>query len=826
MAQFPISRTWTFPTILASGLLAGTVFSQEDALTASPVSESGLLPASLGQGKIMTPDQVARELGPDTGLFADDSITYDGKTISEVVLRYVGQNQTIDKSRILDMLATKSGTKYSSELVNRDLQRLIEKGLVSGMTTVSAEPAGDQVRVVFAVTAQQLLGGVGFKGITAFKEDELLEETKLIGGQALSDKSINSALSNLRKYYHEARYPDAVITYQYQRTERPGFVDLIFVVNEGRETNLVDIEFTGNHHVDSKLLRNEMKSKERGWLTWITKSGRIDREQLEDDLSSVVSYYRNKGYLRARLADVKQEYRGTDKKVRMSLKIAIDEGIKYRVNKVGFGPTKVFKGEELVPGLSLYNGDTYSAQKVADDVTMIRRYYGSRGYADARVVPDIVEAGTKDGVGLIDIVYRIEEGNPYRVGNIHIAGNNKTKDYVILRELPLHSNDPMNAVDLETAQKKLTNLGYFDFVDVSQSGSNRGGYRDVNIEVQEKRTGSLNLGVAFSSIESVYLFAGVTQSNFDLFDWGNFVGGGQRFAINGRVGFETQDASISWVNPWFLDKKLALGTEIFYSNSTYYSDYYDQQNYGFAVSLRKPLGDLDSIKLEYRLERYDISPNGDAPLFFLLQKGVYNKSHVELSYQYDSRDALITPRKGGKFDALVGYSGVGGDVKTFNTAIKGAYYWNLKWDTIFSVNSGASTIKGTKEKNDVPIFDREYLGGPYNLRGFRFRDVAPYIPGMYGSGDETMGGQTSFFTQFELTVPVIEEVRVAFFYDIGFVHGDSFKFNGAKWASDYGVGLRLNLPIGPLAVDYAMPLRTGNAIDKGGQFQFYLNYSY
>ena len=100
-------------------------------------------------------------------------------------------------------------------------------------------------------------------------------------------------------------------------------------------------------------------------------------------------------------------------------------------------------------------------------------------------------------------------------------------------------------MDLDTAQKRLQNLNYFDMVDVAQVGSTRPGYRDINIEVAEKRTGSLNIGVAFSSIESVYLFAGITQSNFDMYDWSSFVGGGQRFAINARVGFETQDASIS-----------------------------------------------------------------------------------------------------------------------------------------------------------------------------------------------------------------------------------------------------------------------------------------
>lgn len=144
----------------------------------------------------------------------------------------------------------------------------------------------------------------------------------------------------------------------------------------------------------------------------------------------------------------------------------------------------------------------------------------------------------KTGYGQINIVYHVTEGNPYRVGNIRLTGNNRTKDYVIRQELPLQSNDPMNAVDLDTAQKRLQNLNYFDMVDVAQVGSTRPGYRDINIEVAEKRTGSLNIGVAFSSIESVYLFAGITQSNFDMYDWSSFVGGGQRFAINARVGLK------------------------------------------------------------------------------------------------------------------------------------------------------------------------------------------------------------------------------------------------------------------------------------------------
>lgn len=802
---------YTFPVLSIIPVVLGSLSVAQDSVLAA--------------GGVVTPEQIMKELGPDTGLLSGDQ-NYDGKTISGVFIRYAGKNQTVDRGRLLDMLATKRGGKYSSDQVNRDLERLVSKGLVSGNTTVTVDPTGgDSVQVTFEVAAQNLLAGVGFRGNQSFTNQELSEETKLVGGQVLSDKAVSDAISKIRKYYQDERYPDVSVGYYYAKTERPGFVDLIITINEGKKINVVDIDFVGNTHYDSAQLRQEMKTKERGWLTWITKSGRLDREQMEDDLAAIVKFYRDHGYLRAQVVKVEQLGRGNDRKTNLTYKIHIYEGKRYKVNKIKFGPTSVFSASELVPALSMYDGDSYSGQKVSDDVTMIRRYYGSRGYADAAVIPDIQEVGTdSNGYGLIDIVYKINEGTPYRVGNISITGNTKSKDYVIRRELPLQSNDPLNAVDLETAQKRLTNLGYYEMVDVSQVSSNRPGYRDVNIEVAEKRTGSLNVGVAFSSIESVYLFAGVTQSNFDLYDWGSFVGGGQRFAINGRVGTETQDVSVSWLDPWFLDRKLALGTEVFYSNSTYFSDFYDQQNYGFAVSLRKSLGDLDSIKLEYRLERFNIDPEWDAPIFFREQKGISTRSHIELSYLYDSRDAQIFPRKGGKFEVLGGYSGLGGDVKTYNFGVNASYYWNLKWDTIFNINAGYATVEGTDDDKFVPIFEREYLGGPYNMRGFRYRDVAPYNPDL--SGDETMGGKTSFFCQFELTVPVIEEMRLAFFYDVGFVEEQSFKFRGNNIASDYGIGIRLNLPVGPLAVDYAIPVKSGNAIDDGGQFQFYLNYSY
>ncbi len=774
--------------------------------------------------KLLSDSEQVRELAAESGIFSGEAY-WEGKKISNVSVRYRTSHRTVDIGRLQDMISTRPGMKYSQTRVNGDLERLIEKGLVDPDTRVAVEEKADGLHVMFEVSAAHLLGGVGFRGNRAFTSKELSEETKLVGGQVLNDRNLSAARARIIKYYQEARYPDTQVGWEYAKTERPEFVDLIFDVKEGPRVNMVSIRFEGNKYFDSEQLREIMKTKEKGPLTWITKSGRIDREQLEDDLAQIRTHYQNHGFLRMKVRDVQYGNSGSAGNQRLYMKIFIDEGPRYVVNRVSFGPMKLFTQKELEPGLSMLDGDIYSLQKVVDDVTMIRRYYGSRGYADAQVNPDIQEVGVDSkGRRQINIRYDVTEGTPYRVGRIVLKGNTKTKPHVILRELPLKSGDNLNAVDLETAKKRLDNLGYFDAVNVSQTASATPGYRDINVLVHEKMTGSLQFGVAFSSVENAYLFVTATQSNFDIADTRSFVGGGQRFSVSGRLGTETQYASISLMEPWFLDRRLQLGTELFFSKSQYMSDYYDQLNYGVSVYIRKALNDLSSIKLEYRIEKYELEETSEATAYFRERCGEFSRSHIELSYEYDTRDAVITPRKGGNFVVLAGWDGPGSTVQTYNFGLYASKYWSMAWDTIFSIKMGAVTIDTTDGDEEVPLFERCYLGGQDNLRGFRYRDVGYYDPAV--TGDETAGGRSSFYAQFEYSIPIVESVRFAVFFDVGFVNQDAFDFDASKVASDYGIGLRLNLPFGPMAFDYALPIQSNNAIDDGGQFQIYANYQY
>jgi outer membrane protein insertion porin family len=751
-------------------------------------------------------------------LYAQD---FEGKNISEVAVRYRGA-KTVDEARIRNLMSTKAGTQYRAERLDNDIKTLFESGLIDDVRFL-AEPVGAGVRVIADVLTRPTINGVGFVGATVFSDQKLAKETKLKSGGSMSDSEILEARRNIEKYYQGYGYPDVIVTHRIQDTGQAGLSDLIFVIDEGSKNEVRKIRFEGNTVFTTPELKKEMKTKEKGWFSWLTKSGRFESYQLDEDLDAVLDYYRSNGYLRASSPGMRRDPVGDG---RVDLVIPIVEGEKYTVAGVSFGRMTVFKDEELYPSMTLVGGDAYSSAKMRDDIKTIRSFYGSRGYADALVSPDIKDAGPNR----VNIKYQITEGSRFKVGRVNIQGNTKTKDKVIRREVPLKPGDWFNTVELETTKARLENLQYF--ADVQATGNPGGsGYRDVDILVEERNTGSVGVGVGFSSIDNVVGFLTLEQSNFDITNPWNFTGGGQRFGMNLRAGSERSEFSISLVEPWFLDQRLALGGELFYRQSQYFSEVYEQTNAGGAIYVRKPLTEKSSLKLEYRLEQVGIDVEPGASAFFKanVQDGDFLRSAVTLNYLYDNRDSTIITRTGERLDVSLTMAGAifGGDVDTITLSALGAKYWNLKWDTILSVNGELAfvdAINGT-----VPVFERMFLGGGRTLRGFEFRDIGGARDDGPGGSGEVVGGQSLAYMTVEYTVPIIETVRGAAFFDAGFVNTGSWDIAPEDVYSDVGLGVRLKLPISPvpLALDYAFPVSVPDtAADKGGQFQFYLNYEY
>lgn len=748
----------------------------------------------------------------------DLPIPLSERTITDIKINIDGP-KTVSENRLKNFMSVKPGQKLSFDKLDDDVKRLYESGLVDDVDFL-AEPNDDNgVTIIANVETRPSLQAIDFEGNTIFSSKKLRDESEMTSGGALNDAEILKGKRNIERMYQEKGFPDATVTYRITKSDN-GLSTLIFQINEGIKGELDSITFTGNEAFSDIELRREMDTKEKGIFSFLTKSGIVDNNILQQDFEKVLNFYRNKGYLRAEITNVERTASSRDGMI--NLNVTVNEGARYTVSNISFSGMSVFTTDEIWKALTLVNGDPYSAEKMQNDIKLMRSYYGSKGYADARIIPDLQNTANNG----VSINYKMTEGEKFRVGRVNIQGNNTTKDKVIRREVPLTPGEWFNSVDLDTTRNRLRNLNYFGNVQATASNSGRGGYRDVDIQVQEKATGSLGFGVGFSSIDNLVGFINLEETNFDITKPWRFKGGGQRFNTQLRLGAETADFRMSLTEPWFLGKRLALGGELYYQDRRFLSGDYDQINWGGAIFIRKPLGRRAFLRGEYRIENIELDVTNAAPGSLLLQEeGEFWRHALQAQYVYDSRDSNVTPRRGEKLEAALTYAF--GDVNALTFNARATKHIQLPYDFILNLVGDVTIVEGLGDDN-VPIFERTFLGGARNLRGFDFRDVGDAADGtrdIVGADPETIGGLTSAYGTIELTFPIFNTVRGAVFTDFGVVGADTFDFGGT-FHSDAGAGLRLNLPFGPFAVDYAVPISHADQVDDDGRFQFYLDYKF
>jgi outer membrane protein insertion porin family len=297
---------------------------------------------------------------------------------------------------------------------------------------------------------------------------------------------------------------------------------------------------------------------------------------------------------------------------------------------------------------------------------------------------------------------------------------------------------------------------------------------------------------------------------------------------------------LSFIEPWFMDRKLALGQDLYYRNAGYYSDQFDLQTVGSKTSLTKPVLDpFTRGSLSYSLEQFRIS-NIDALTNALVtgttnqyadariweDEGAHLKSTIGAGLSRDTRDQFFIPTKGNFSSVGVELSGgpLGGDVDIYALELKTSQFWPVMEDHVFNLKGELRTVDSYGSSDHVPVFDRLFLGGPRSLRGFQYRDISPRDP---VDEDEPVGGLSSWYGTAEYTVPLWSKIRAAVFYDIGAVSEDSFDWFEADLNSSYGVGARIDLPMFPLRLDYAIPHLTDDDNEgAGGRFSFLLGYAF
>ena len=779
----------------------------------------------------------------------------NGPVVREIDVQYVGR-QTITRDRVLAQMRTTVGQPFNQTNVEEDIRSLYGTGDVTNVRIFS-EPSAGGVKVIVILQTRATVRDVVVVGSQRYSPRRLIREISSKKGRTLSEETVEQDRQKLLDYYREHAFPDVDIASSIAMDERTNTGVVTFTVNEGGKSTLREVKFEGNRAIKTSELRKAMKdTKGKTIISFVDKSGRLDPAKLREDLDNVKELYQNKGFIEAEIAETRIERLTTGD---VNLVVVIREGPQYRVGALNFDGTKVFTDAEIRRFLKMKEGTVYSPKGLKDDVKTIQDYYGSRGYVDARVVPEGLPAGTDR----VNLRYKVEEGGVSYVERVNISGNRGTKDKVIRREIPLAPGDVFNTVLVEAAKKRLENLGYFEKVEANPTDTTVPDRKDLDVQVAEKRTGSLSIGAGFSSVDSLVGQVEVTQANFDITNFPNFTGGGQRFRAQVQYGVTRRDFVLSLTEPYFLDTRLAVGGELFYHDNNYISNDYNQQNLGFDLNVRRSLGRFLAASLEYRIERVDISSVSSNSSILQEEAGARTRSAIRGGLSYDSRDSVFLTRRGTRVDFSPYVTGgfLGGNTQIFGFDLTASHYEHLPLDGILLVNGEVASVDTWGDGDRVPVFDRLYLGGPNNLRGFGFRKVGPL-----DYKGNPVGGRSLVRYTVELTYPVINRVRAALFTDGGYANQDSFNFSpddlysrgdfrmdpnrrdtnprtpvpnqgarsdldnkefGGGFNADIGLGVRLDLPIGPVRLDYGYPLISNELNTRhSGKFNFNVGYQF
>jgi outer membrane protein insertion porin family len=737
--------------------------------------------------------------------------------VRSIDVQYTGP-VTVSRERVLAQMRTKVGQPYSELVAEDDIRTIYATGHVENVR-IFGQPTGDGVRVIVAIQTRTMLNEIQIDGATRIKPKNLRKDIGVKLNTPLREEDLEKGREKLVEIYQSHGFTDIDVQFHVEPIDATrGTSRVVYTIHEGVKGAIGRIIFEGNTHFSQQILRKQMKTKGKTIISAFDKSGRLDEAQLQEDVQKVREFYQNHGYIDMVVRDVRKERTSSGS---LHIVIAIDEGPQYHVGKLSFVGYKATTQERLRTVVKTKEGAVYSAKAIKDDAKAIADNYGSGGYVDLTVVP---ESSTPHN-GLIDLTYRIDEGRQSYVDRINISGNSRTKDKVIRREVLITPGDIFNTVRVETSKKRLDNLGYFSKVDAFPVDTGVEGQKNLDILVEEKRTGSLNFGAGYSTVDSLLGFVELTQGNFDITNWPALTGGGQKFRIRLQAGTQRRDAEVTFTEPWLLDRPISLTWTTYYHQANYLSSQFDERSYGFAIDIRKSLRPYLYGSIGYHFEdanainlATDISPQ------LLAELGPSTKSTVTASLVWDTRDNPFITRRGERITYtwyVVGFP-TGGTEHLYGFDVEASKYWHLPLDMILLLNAEVAGVDALEQQENrlVKLYDRLFLGGSNNLRGFEFRDVGPR-----DKNGEPLGGQSMARSTIELTFPIVEKARGALFYDNGFVNTNPWDYNFNGFSADVGFGIRLDLPIGPLRIDYGIPIQSPKHLGSG-KINFNVGYQF
>lgn len=739
----------------------------------------------------------------------------EGEKIVEVTVK---GNQRIERAAIMEVVKMKAGDTLYSDKTDADIRSIYRLGHFQDVQAAT-EPSEKGPVLVYNVLEKPIVRSISFEGNKEIASEKLREAVEFKQNSVFSTKELNRSTTKIKKLYNDDGFylaeVDPIVNSK-SAHERA----VTFRISEGRKILIDTIRFEGNNAFSNRKLRGTMETKEKSIISWLTGSGTYKDEVLKNDAALIADFYRNNGYVNVKVGEPVVKLSGSADVLEVF--IGITEGDQFRIGEIAFKGDMLVTAEVLRKKLKTESGEIFSSSAIRADIGTLTDTYADKGYAFTNVNPlTKVDGGKK----IVDITFDMEKGELVRFEKINITGNPKTRDKVVRRELRVTEGELYSATGMKNSKKNLMNTGFFEEATLATTKGTADNRLNVDVNVKEKPTGTFSVGGGYSSLDGIIGQASVAQSNF--------LGLGLKANVSGSIGSKSQTYSVGVTDPYFLDTKWTLGADIYRSERDY-SDY-SRRLTGGDIKAGYPINDEIGTFFLYKYEVKDIyNPqpaylvfhNSDpltGPVYYPI--GTSTTSSILGSITRNATDYRLDPTTGMINSLSIEYAGLGGDNKFVRYIGDTTWFYPLYKKLVFSTKLTVGYIQDAGKT--VPIDEKFYLGGISSLRGYKARTVSPVksridkdVNGNESASQVFLGGNTEAFGSTDLTFPILSDfgVKGVIFYD----YGNAFDINKLdKIQMSYGGGIRWASPIGPLRLEYGIPVNPRSGLDnKSGRFEF------
>lgn len=742
-----------------------------------------------------------------------------------IKVRFVGNKRLVEE-QLKNMISTREGQPYLPEKVRNDVRMLDSTGRYIGGVRVEEYKTAEGMVLTFHVFERAIIEEVVYQGARHMSKDDLELNSGIKKGFPMNAALNKVACQKLEQFYETKGYWFAQV--HLAQGDRPEDTKVIFQITEGPTVKVSKINIVGANFVSAARLTIGSKMDTGDGFLGVFGS-EYHPMQIEQDIGKILEYYRAFGFFDVK---VRKSARMTDDNSGVILTIVIDEGPRYLVKGVMVQGNRKVDSEILLAQNNLKQGEVYNSKDLQVSVNHMMEEYGKRGFINTKIVPEYKYSPEP---GVMTVVYKVDEGQGITyTGEVKLVGNTVTRDDVIRNQLRFMPGQMLDFNKIRESEKNLARLGIFNMANGGpriflEDPDVPSAYKNVIVQVEEDRTGSLNLGAAVGSDAGVNLQLSLTERNFDILriptSWDDFSagrafrGGGQQFSIRAQPGNQFSNYSVSWAEPSLFNSDYSLSLAGYYFNR-FYTEMHEQR-LGGRIGVGKRLDDAWFFNVGFRAESITIdNVVPSEPPAYTSVVGTNSLFAPRVSFIRDTRDSFLRATEGNKFE--IGFEQCFGSYTFPIFTIEDSQYF-----TVYQRPDGSGRhvlalhgVLGVSGDN-TPVYERWFLGGARNIRGFAFRGAGPQVNGWF------VGGNFNAVANVEYQVPLTagDNLMAVAFCDFGTVEND---VSIRDLRLSVGAGLRINLPMlspAPIALDFGFPLMKKDT-DITQVFQFTVAVSY